>query len=161
MKSPIFIIGMPRCGQQNILQAYRMIGLSPMVHDYVEDDTEAIEFEDRHFYSGDLINKQWKSLAEEHANSKFVVVTTEVYSWLYEIKSEERSKDKDKFEKYYAEIEEYFNDKSNRCLTINIADEDAVYRLANFVGLQLPPGAHFPPLGLRHTPGFLGGGNRL
>lgn len=151
----IFIVGMPRCGQRNILQAYKMLGRSSSVHEYVEGEDRIAEFEDNHFYAGNFINKEWQSLATDYPSSKFVVAMTEVYSWLYEIKSEERSKDKDEFEGYYDEVKQYFADKKNRCLTIeNIAEENVIYRLAEFVGIRVPKEAHFPPLGHRTPPGF-------
>jgi len=159
-KNKIFGIGLCRTGTKSISSAMAILGYKV---NHAPRNLEEIQCQD--FVSDITVACRYKFLDYVFENSKFILTVRGVDSWSNSVSNFdqarkegqsrnlsdhesrfilfggtvfEEKKYKEVYNKYYAEVLEYFKDRPNDLLVMNIIEGDGWEKLCGFLGKEIP-----------------------
>lgn len=166
MKNKIFNIAFIKSGSKSLTHAMRLLGYNS-VHYTIEgerllyivqenqENARKLLFgiDNYDFYSDFSGFLFFRQLYEEYPDSKFIVTIREIDSW---VDSYRRQKEKkgdlnflnkkavEMFHRIQNDIADFFKDKQEKVLYINICDGEGWEKLCPFLGVDIPENVEFP-----------------
>jgi hypothetical protein len=153
----IFGIGLNKTGTTSLTEALNILGIKTL---HYEGIRKSIEFERKNNlkilstlkeyrgFTDSPIPYLYKKLDKEYLNSKFILTIRPLNSWLKSrIKHAKRKNHylkncffiyKKRWENHNKEVLDYFKDRPNDLLVMNICKEDGWEKLCPFLGIPIP-----------------------
>lgn len=168
----IFIIGLAKTGTTSLGEALKILGYKVcFTHNKIDESLRAFKDnkissplelidEDYDVYICRDISTSFILLAEFYPNSKFILTTRHIETWLNSkvihllwnrLSGQDTpwvemdmSVEKRKWYKHHREIREYFINKQERLLTMRVCDGEGYPKLCKFLEKEVPEGKAFP-----------------
>lgn len=163
MRYPVWDLGLPRTGTTTFCQALKLLGYEKVKHNPQFQKLATLEAASD---IGCVIF--YKYLDYKHPDSKFVLCTRDLESWLdsvqficekypstdkdiailrrmllYESVTFDREKFTDAYHRHHEDVRRYFRDRPNDLLEMNLIEGDGWEKLCPFLELPIPD-APFP-----------------